>query len=268
MIAYDPLNKRLALFQQQATPDFWDEQWNKEDLKKNISSGKTHHFIKHFTQSYIAPGGRILEGGCGTGQVVYAMSSWGYDAQGIDYAQKSVATTRALIPSLQISVQDVRATTFPDAFFDGYWSLGVIEHFWEGFAPITNEAHRVLKPDGILFLTFPWMSPLRRMKAKLGRYPRLEPHTDFSNFYEFMLDKGRVVHELEAQGFACVETYPYDALKSLKDELPLLRPLLQKLYTSKSPFARATRLVLTVLFARLCGHMILLVCKKSSSTSR
>src|SRR3989338_4731992 len=117
MIAYDSINKRLAMFQREATPEFWDEQWDKEGLKKNISSGKTHHFIKRFTQSYIAPGGRIIEGGCGTGQVVYAMSSWGYDAQGIDYAEKSVATTRTLIPSLQISVQDVRATTFPDAFF-------------------------------------------------------------------------------------------------------------------------------------------------------
>lgn len=268
MIAYDTTNKRLALFQQRATPDFWDEQWNKEDLKKNISSGKTHHFIKRFTKKYISPGGHVLEGGCGTGQVVFAIRSWGYDAQGIDYADKSIATTRTLVPSLNISVQDVRATTFPNDFFDGYWSLGVIEHFWDGFAPITNEAHRILKPNGTLFLTFPWMSPLRRVKTLFGFYARLDPGTDSKNFYEFMLDKRRVIRELEAQGFTCVESYSYDALKGVKDEIAILHPPLQKLYDNRSTHARIIRFLLTLLFSNFCGHMILLICKKSSSDSR
>ncbi|MBI5370023.1 methyltransferase domain-containing protein [Candidatus Uhrbacteria bacterium] len=267
MIAYDPTNKRLALFQREATPESWDEQWNQKDLKKNISSGKTHHFIERFTKKYLSSGGRILEGGCGTGQVVFAMRSWGYDACGVDYAQQAIATTNALVPSLQVSAQDVRATTFPNAFFDGYWSLGVIEHFWDGFAPITKEAHRVLKPAGTLFLTFPWMSPLRRMKAHFGLYPRFDSSTDPTTFYEFMLDKERVVRELETQGFACAESYPYDALKGIKDEIAFLHLPLQKLYNSRSASARAIRYLFTIFFSRLCGHMLLLVCKKSSSVS-
>ena len=268
MIAYDATNKRLAMFTREATPDFWDEQWSKDELLKNIQSGTTYHFLKSITAKHIPAGGRILEGGCGTGQVVFCLDAWGYEAYGVDYAARTVEIVRELVPKLRIRVGDVRHLDFPNSFFDGYWSLGVIEHFWEGFDPITKEAVRVLKPGGTLFLTFPWMSPLRRLKAGLGLYPDVGSTQEIGTFYEFMLDRRAVVRTLESQGFSCVEFMPYDALKGLKDEIPFLHPMLKKLYKSKTRVARAIRYALTMLFAQLTGHMILLVCKKSSFASR
>jgi SAM-dependent methyltransferase len=195
------------------------------------------------------------------------MNTWGYKAQGIDYAKRTIETIKELVPELRVQVGDVRQLPFADDTFDGYWSLGVIEHFWDGFDPITKEAARVLKPGGFLFLTFPWMSPLRRLKARLGRYANIDvQHPD--TFYEFMLDERSVIKKLESQGFTCVEKYPYDALKGIKDEIAFLSPILQRLYKSRFILARAARYLLTLLLARLTGHMILLVCKKSSSASR
>lgn len=264
MIAYDAPNKRLAMFTREATPEFWDEQWSKEKLLKDITSGNTYHFLKWVTMKYVQAGGRILEGGCGTGQVVYAMDTWGYEAHGIDYAKRTIETVKELLPELRLQVGDVRHIDFPDASFDGYWSLGVIEHFWGGFSPITQEAYRVLKPNGTLFLTFPWMSPLRRLKARLGFFPSLTGQEKINTFYEFMLDGQRVVRELAAQGFDCIWSYRYDALKGFKDDLPILQRPLQRLYKSRSILARALRYLLTLVLARFTGHMILLVCKKSS----
>lgn len=264
MIAYDAQHKRLAVFERQATPEFWDEQWSKNDLLKRITSGNTYHFLKKVTQQYVPHGGRILEGGCGTGQVVYALGTWGYEAHGVDFATATVENVKSLVPELRVNVGDVRNLNFPDGSFDGYWSLGVIEHFWEGFSPITQEAYRVLKPGGTLFLTFPWMSPLRRFKAQFGLYQDVESIQEIGTFYEFMLDSHVVIRTLEAQGFSCVESQPYDALKGLKDEIHFLHPLLQRLYQSKARVARAIRYALTILFAQLTGHMILLVCKKPS----
>lgn len=268
MIAYDAPNKRLAMFTREATPEFWDEQWSKEKLLKDITSGNTYHFLKWVTMKYVQVGGRILEGGCGTGQVVYAMDTWGYEAHGIDYAKRTIETVKELLPELRLQVGDVRQLPFTDSTFDGYWSLGVIEHFWDGFNPITKEAARVLKPGGFLFLTFPWMSPLRQLRARLGRYPKINSVQEKGGFYEFMLDERSVIKELESQGFTCVEKYPYDALKGMKDEIAFLQPILQRLYKSRFIFARALRYLLTLMFARLTGHMILLVCKKSSFASR
>ncbi|TAL50338.1 class I SAM-dependent methyltransferase [Patescibacteria group bacterium] len=264
MIAYDPPNKRLALFQREATPDFWDEQWQKENIHTLVASGKTHHFIKRFTKRYVSTGGKILEGGCGSGQVVWCLNQWGYDSYGIDYADKTLQAVTDILPDLQLSVQDVRQTTFPNNFFDAYWSLGVIEHFWEGFDEITQEAHRVLKPGGILFLSFPVMSPLRKLKARLGLYQPMQASASRETFYEFMLDQKLVTQQLAEQGFALVETYLYDALKGLKDELPLLHIPLQKLYKSKLFVTRGLRFSLTFLVGRWTGHMALLVFRKNS----
>ncbi len=260
--AFDPIHKRLALFKKEATPEFWDAQWKQEDLKQKVSSGKTYHFIKKFTQKYIPPGGRILEGGCGTGQVVYALESWGYDTHGIDFAKEIIETVTSLFPHLHLSVQDVKQTNFPDHSFDGYWSLGVIEHFWNGYDDIIQEASRIIKPGGHLFLSFPVMSPLRKLKARLGCYPLLSETHDTKTFYEFMLDPDVVTQQVNVQGFNLVETFVYDALKGVKDEIKLLQPLLQRIYNGKNVFTRGFRFGFTLLFARLTGHMILLVLKK------
>lgn len=264
MTLYDAHNKRLAVFERQATPEFWDAQWNKDELLKRIKSGNTYHFLKKITQRYVPQGGRILEGGCGTGQVVYALGTCGYEVSGVDFAPATVEMVKSLVPDLCINLGDVRHLDFPDASFDGYWSLGVIEHFWDGYDEIVQEAHRVLKPGGTLFLTFPWMSPLRRLKARLGRYQKLAGTQSTDTFYEFMLDDQRVQKQLESQGFVCMESYHYDALKGLKDELPFLHAPLQHLYKSRSKLARGVRYLLTLLLSKFTGHMILLVCRKSS----
>lgn len=264
MIAYDSQNKRLAVFERQATPEFWDEQWNKEELLKRIKSGNTYHFLKKITQRYLPKGSRILEGGCGTGQVVYALGTWGYKAYGVDFAPATVEMVRTLVPDLRVSLGDVRHLDFPDASFDGYWSLGVIEHFFDGYDDIVQEAHRVLKPGGILFLSFPVMSPLRKWKARLHLYEALAPFPSASEFYEFMLDQNVVAQHLQPMGFERVGTYMYDALKGIKDEVPLFQNAVQRLYKSHSQLARASRLALTMILGRLTGHMTVLILRKTN----
>lgn len=262
MMLYDACHNRLALFQKEATPEFWDQQWSIEDLKRKVGSGKTYHFLKRFTRRYVPAGGRILEGGCGIGQVVYYLRTLGYESYGVDFAKETIESTRKLFPSLPLSVQDVRSMNFQDNYFDGYWSLGVIEHFWNGYDDIIKEARRVIKPGGYLFLTFPVMSPLRKLKARLGFYKELDHAANHDNFYEFMLDKRRVVSHLSTYGFLTVRTYSYDALKGLKDEFKVLKPFLQKLYDSRGFVARAIRFAMTFFLAQLAGHMMLLVLKK------
>lgn len=262
MIVYDAKNQRLAIFQKKATPDFWDEHWQQDDLKKAVSSKQIYHFLKSVTAKYLKPGTKILEGGCGIGQVVFNLQSWGYKAYGVDFAEQTIQTVKNLVPNLKLTVQDVRKLDFPDHFFDGYWSLGVIEHFYEGYDEITNEMARVLKPGGYLFLTFPVMSPLRKLKARLHLYPKLDVTMNTQHFYEFMLNPDSVKKNLKRLGFTLMKSHPYDALKGLKDEVTFLQPVLQRIYNGKGIFTRGTRFLFTVIFARITGHMMLFVLKK------
>lgn len=263
---YDKKNRRLVYIEEKASPEFWDRQWEDEKLKKSILAGSKDRFVSPITKRYLKPGAKILEGGCGKGQFVYSLHTRGYDTYGVDFAEKTVKKVHTLVPELKIQYGDVRKLNFPNNTFDGYWSLGVIEHFFEGFDPIAKEMFRVLKPGGYLFLTFPSMSPLRRLKAKLNYYPTFnEQHFDRESFYQFALSPEKVIPLFESIGFKLIERKFYEGFKGLKDESGPIKPFLQSIYNSKSFFAQGICYVVSHIFAPIAGHGAILILRKTLS---
>ena len=63
-------------------------------------------------------------------------------------------------PELHPVLGDVRNLPLEDDSVDGYWSLGVIEHLYDGYGDIFREMYRVIRRDGYLFLTFSHMERL------------------------------------------------------------------------------------------------------------
>ena len=80
----------LAYFQQQASPDFWDSHWRIEDLQSYLRGYKSDNLFIPLVKRYLPAGKIILEGGCGRGQLVYALQYHGYLAIGIDFAARTV----------------------------------------------------------------------------------------------------------------------------------------------------------------------------------
>lgn len=262
---YDRTLGQLVYIEERATPDFWDRQWEDEKLKKSILAGGQEHFVYQHTRKYLSPGTKILEGGCGKGQYVYSLNSRGFDAYGVDFADRTVKKVNTLLPELKITFGDVRQLAFPDDTFDGYWSLGVIEHFPEGYTAITKEMYRVLKPGGYLFLTFPYMSPLRKLKAFFGAYPLFDEQSfDRDHFYQFALSADRTVQHFQSTGFELIAKKPYEGFKGLKDESGILKPFFQSIYNNKSLPSQALCYILSFLFAPVSGHAVLLILRKKS----
>lgn len=262
---FDSTRNRLVFIRTKATADFWDDLWSTEDLRKDIQKGAHDRFITKNTRKFLQPSSdiRILEGGCGKGQFVYALSEANYQAYGIDFAPKTVAKIHEAMPDLKITLGDVRKTEFPDDFFDGYWSIGVIEHFYQGYAETIREMARITKPGGYLFLTFPYLSPLRKLKALVGCYPLFkEKAVDLNNFYQFALDHVGVTKDLENIGFSLVYKKPFDGIKGFKDEAGPLQPLLQRIYNHPSFIAKLFTSALSFLLSPVSSHSILLVLKK------
>ncbi len=259
---YDQHNHRLVYVGQASDPDFWDAHWQAADFQRAIRVPH-HRFILGHTSRYLQPGARILEGGCGRGDKVYALTHHGYDAYGVDYAPETVERIRRYAPELKVSLGDVRRLEFPDGFFDGYWSLGVIEHFPEGYDPILREMQRVLKPGGYIFLTCPAMSALRAIKARLRCYPAwpLQPES-WDGFYQFALDPRSVVARFEAAGFARVERRFHDGFYGLMQEWPMFDALLGRAYESPRLPARVLRAGVNALTAAWAGHIALLILRK------
>ena len=264
MIKYfDRKNMRIVAIGESATKDFWTDHWlEPKNFTERVILGANRGLIKKYTEIFLKPPAKVIDAGCGIGQNVFGLDQWGYDAYGIDFASDVVKKVKDNFPEMKIYTQDVRKLQFADNFFDGYWSLGVIEHFKDGYDDIIREAKRVIKSGGYLFVTVPWLSPLRRIKAYLGIYPKLDGNTDMANFYEFMLYDREVVRRIEKEGLNLVLSSPYDAVKGLKDEVGWLRPILQRVYDGKGVLAKGFRFLFTILFATFAGHIILLVFKK------
>jgi SAM-dependent methyltransferase len=260
-IMYEKEKRRLVYAGESSSPDFWNSHWDLEDFRESIEREKNSRFILKILRKYVPDKkGRILEGGCGKGQVVYCMHVHGYESVGIDFAEKTVERTKELFPYLDIRVGDVRDLQFPDDYFLGYWSLGVIEHFQEGHHDILKEMKRVLVNRGYLFLNFPYMSCLRKLKAKLGLYKQFTGG-GVESFYQYVLDGDTVIREFESNGFKLIGKKPYSGIKGFKDEVAVFRSLLQRLfdYKGKNLWVRGLRYIFDIVLAFFAGHMILLV---------
>lgn len=261
---YDKKNKRLVYVSNKATSNFWDEQWSKKDINQ-IYSQKIYSFdpLIKFTKKYL-PNKKsiILEGGCGLGQNVHKLNKIGYNETiGLDYAKETIKLIEKFKPKLNVVFGDVMKLPFKDNYLDGYWSFGVIEHFYDGYKPIADEMSRTIKKGGYLFLVFPHMSKLRKLKAKLGFYPKWNGKNK-KDFYQFGLDEKLVTKNFESLGFKLVDIDYRTAIKGLKDEVLILKPILDKIYKSNSFLCRSISYLISKLFARFSSHSILLILKK------
>jgi SAM-dependent methyltransferase len=135
---------------------------------------------------------RILDLGCGTGASLWYLAREGFDAYGIDGSRTAVqiAKTRMTQEKLDasIGVSDLTALPYLNESFDGAIDVASIQHnVSESRATILREAHRVLKPNGRLFLMM-----IKRGSWGWNQGKRIEP-APFSSIREGpFAGKGRV----------------------------------------------------------------------------
>ena len=203
--------------------------------------------------------------GCGSGGNVVSLSKAGYTAVGVDFAENTVKWLNQNLPELDIKVGDVRNLSYEDDSFAGYWSLGVIEHFHQDdYKKIISEMSRVISCGGYLFVSFPYMSPLRRMKTILGQHKTWQKREKQYVFYEYFLNADMTIDDLEKEGFVLVKKYSLNPIKGTKDEVGFLRPGLQVLhdYNGGNVCVKCIKYALSKILSPFAGHSILLVMRR------
>lgn len=258
---------RLVFINKVADIQFWDKRWNDDgdwtDSIKNAVS-KNSPLIR-LIRKYLPIDSAIIEGGCGRAEILYLLHSLGYKITGIDYAPETVEKLNKNFPELRVHLGDVfNLKDFRDSSFDGYYSGGVIEHFWDGYDQIGKEMQRVLRPGGYLFISFPYMSRARRKlvknldKIKLTECPE--------GFYQYALPRDEVVEHFSKLGFSLESTLLRNGLRGALDLYPNSR-ILQYIYLKKSQskLFRIIRHLISAMAAYIgYGHTCLLVFKKSN----
>lgn len=151
------------------------------------------HLSRRLDQAFelaeVTVGMRVLDVGCGRGEILFHCARLGANAYGVDYAQAAVRLSHQLVGRhgtigwIGVYRSDAKHLPFPCGAFDRVLMFDVVEHLypWE-LRQALLEIHRVLAPDGCLIVhtapnrwydryAYPVVRSVRRLMGQGHRYP-------------------------------------------------------------------------------------------------
>ena len=157
-----------------------------------------------------------------------------------ELARLTGGTVVGVEPYSSASAGDVAALPYRDGSFDVYYSGGVVEHFEAGCHAALREARRVLRPNGVLLISVPYDSPMRKVLSlfrridwKRVRGPRQDPAGAGLRFFQYCYTPAEFTPMLRAAGLRVVKTQGYAILWGLHD-VPALQRLVGALAKTRA----------------------------------
>lgn len=148
--------------------DSFEKSFLGRSLEKQIELCNNNEFTSIFKR--LLPDKQpILEAGCGSGRWVAWFIKNNWKAVGIDWSEKLIERAKNEIPDAEFYTADIRNTSFKNEEFGSIVSLGAIEHTLEGPLASLKEHNRILSKDGILILSIPYGSILRKIVFPFNR---------------------------------------------------------------------------------------------------
>ncbi len=177
--------------------DLYDEEYflsaceGYEEFLRSDGGHLSRRLASAFALAELKPGMKVLDVGCGRGEILRHCLLKGTRAIGIDYARAAVRLSRATLDSLaeeglqgDVAQADARHMPFADGVFDRVLMFDIVEHLypWELDMALA-EARRVLKPDGRLIIhtapnrwynqyAYPVVRLVRTLMGQGANYPR------------------------------------------------------------------------------------------------
>jgi ubiquinone/menaquinone biosynthesis C-methylase UbiE len=112
--------------------------------------------VRDFHVKAMADSHKVLDSGCGTGNVAIELLKKGHVVYAVDNSEKALGMLRKKCPqyadSLHVYKEDAGKLPFGNGMFDGITSMFVV-YYLDRPEDCIKENYRVLKEDGVLALT-------------------------------------------------------------------------------------------------------------------
>lgn len=199
---------------------------------------------------------KVLDVGCGRGELTAHLAQAGHDALGIDPSPDAVAIARSTFPSARYEAGLLKDVSRPEGGFERIFCLGTIEHLTDDeIAGLFRDAERLLSKGGLLIVSTCvnrfyykfWSHGLRRLAARALRRlgldvrdplpPRSEEdgqvHVNEQDFFSLRR------HGLRRGWTASVSVLPNPKMRLRRlygDELPADFPVREKSVLARAVF--------------------------------
>ncbi len=131
-------------------------QWYDENATEYATAGKDltfHTGIEKFT-SYLLPGSKVLDAGCGAGRDSQVLHAMGLHVTGVDLSEGLLKEARKRCPDVNFVLGDLLDLPFENESFDGVWAHASLVHLEtiQQAQKVLLEFHRVLKSNGVVYM--------------------------------------------------------------------------------------------------------------------
>jgi|SRR3989344_209655 len=132
-----------------------------EEFKKSNGKKLQPRLKKLLQQVTVGKSSKILDVGCGRGDIALYLGRNAKEIVGIDYSKEAIELANstkknfplAIRKKVHFKILNVKSLPFPDNYFDVVICIDVLEHLYRGEAEkAMQEIKGILKKDGILFI--------------------------------------------------------------------------------------------------------------------
>lgn len=139
---------------------------------KKTDRGREKYLVDFLNTHRHEIGPRVLDAGCGPGNLTAILAAEGFDVTGVDISSNAIENARGRLKerglTANLEVGDLSKLRFKDGEFDTVINMHVLSHFsWEEAKEAFAELTRVLKLGGLLFLRAHSSSDEGRKNVKL-----------------------------------------------------------------------------------------------------